>query len=403
MAERTPDSEPAGAPGPETPPPAPERVTESAAAPGGIVAAAAAPAPGDESLWRDRRTGNRTVRLLVLGGVVLLLLWLARGVIAPFVIAAIIAYAFDPLVSGVRERTRLPRAAIIAIGYAVTLAVLGVVLFLVSGRVATEIRELSSSGQDVIAAGLQRVFGDRISIAGEQLATKDVAASIRTVLVDTFSRPTDSLRIVAHAVDIGLQAILTLILAFYLLLDGDRFARFSLRFLDRRKQARTVQIARRIHVVLGRWLRGQLFLIGLVAFVLYLLLGPVLGVPFSLTIAIMSGVLEIIPLVGPIVAAAIAIAVAFGESGPNTAFAVLVIYVIVRQVEDQVIMPIVIGRAVHLHPVVTIFAVLVGLSTFGVLGGLLGVPVAAALNVTLHELYPEASDDSAAPVEPRER
>jgi hypothetical protein len=49
----------------------------------------------------------------------------------------------------------------------------------------------------------------------------------------------------------------------------------------------------------------------------------------------------------------------------------------------------VIGRAVHLHPVITIFAVLVGLSTWGVLGGLLGVPVAAAINVTLHELYPE--------------
>jgi hypothetical protein len=66
-----------------------------------------------------------------------------------------------------------------------------------------------------------------------------------------------------------------------------------------------------------------------------------------------------------------------------------VVYLIVRQVEDQIVMPVVIGRAVHLHPVVTIFAVLVGLSAFGVLGGLLGVPVAAALNVTLHELYPE--------------
>ena len=57
-------------------------------------------------------------------------------------------------------------------------------------------------------------------------------------------------------------------------------------------------------------------------------------------------------------------------------------------------MPVVIGRAVHLHPVVTIFAVLVGLSTFGVLGGLLGVPVAAALNVTFRELYP--TQDAAA-------
>jgi hypothetical protein len=56
-------------------------------------------------------------------------------------------------------------------------------------------------------------------------------------------------------------------------------------------------------------------------------------------------------------------------------------------------MPLVIGRAVHLHPVITIFAVLVGLSTWGILGGLLAVPVAAALNVTLRELYPEETGD----------
>ena len=58
-------------------------------------------------------------------------------------------------------------------------------------------------------------------------------------------------------------------------------------------------------------------------------------------------------------------------------------------------MPVVIGRAVHLHPVVTIFAVLVGLSVYGVLGGLLGVPVAAAINVVFRELYPLAASESA--------
>ncbi len=71
----------------------------------------------------------------------------------------------------------------------------------------------------------------------------------------------------------------------------------------------------------------------------------------------------------------------------------IAIYFVLRQVEDQVVMPIVIGRAVHLHPVVTIFAVLVGLSVYGVLGGLLGVPLAAALNVIFRELYPETDTD----------
>jgi predicted PurR-regulated permease PerM len=142
-------------------------------------------------------------------------------------------------------------------------------------------------------------------------------------------------------------------------------------------------------VVLGRWLRGQLALIVLVAAVIYVILGPILHVPFALALAILTGVLEIIPLVGPMIAAALAGTVTFATHGTDTTIVVLVVYFIVRQVEDQVVMPLVIGRAVHLHPVITIFAVLVGLSTWGVLGGLLGVPVAAAINVTLHELYPE--------------
>ena len=81
----------------------------------------------------------------------------------------------------------------------------------------------------------------------------------------------------------------------------------------------------------------------------------------------------------------------------------IVFYFVLRQVEDQVVMPVVIGRAVHLHPIVTIFAVLVGLSIYGVLGGLLGVPVAAAINVVFRELYPTRSRASRAASPDRRR
>ena len=131
------------------------------------------------------------------------------------------------------------------------------------------------------------------------------------------------------------------------------------------------------------------------AAVLYVILGPIIHVPYALALSMLSGVLEIIPLVGPVIAAALAGTVAFATRGTDTTIIVLVVYLVVRQIEDQIVMPLVIGRAVHLHPVVTIFAVLVGLSAWGVLGGLLAVPVAAALNVTLHELYPDATGNGA--------
>src|SRR5439155_20421422 len=97
-----------------------------------------------------------------------------------------------------------------------------------------------------------------------------------------------------------------------------------------------------------------------------------------------------------VVATAIAATDAFARGGVSLAVVVIAIYFVLRQVEDQVVMPVVIGRAVHLHPVVTIFAVLVGLSLYGVLGGLLGVPISAAINVVFRELYPPQTAAAAA-------
>jgi predicted PurR-regulated permease PerM len=334
--------------------------------------------------WSDQ-----SVRLLVLALGVIAILWLARGIIGPFVVAGLLAYAFAPVVSGVQSRTRLPRFAVIAIGYVVILGVLAALAYVAAERAGRELTELSSGGHDVIASALHKLLGNSVVIAGNTYNVDDLAVQLKQAFLGLFSSPTGAVQMAERAVAIGLQVVLCLIITFYLLLDGHRFGQFALRFLERDQRADTLRLASEIHVVLGRWLRGQMLLIALVSIVFYVILGPILHVQFALTLGILSGVLEIIPLVGPIVAAALAGTVTFATQGTNTTLVVLVVYLVVRQIEDQVVMPLVIGRAVHLHPVITIFAVLVGLSTWGVLGGLLGVPVAAAINVTLHVLYPE--------------
>src|SRR5664280_2111399 len=129
---------------------------------------------------------------------------------------------------------------------------------------------------------------------------------MRTAFLGLVNSPSGAVQIAERAVGIALQAILCLIITFYLLLDGHRFGQFALRFFDREQRADALRIGHRIHVVLGRWLRGQLLLIGLVSVVFYVVLGPILHVPYALALGILSGVLEIIPLVGPIIAAALA-------------------------------------------------------------------------------------------------
>ena len=338
-------------------------------------------------------------RLLFLLAAALFVLWLARGIIGPFVLAAVAAYAFSPIVSAVEERTHWPRILVVGLGYVLVLGLVGALAVVAAERAGSELNTLSSGGPDVIATALKKLLGDQFIVAGNIYNTAEVARQIRDSLLGMVRTPTDAIHAAEQAVDIALQTVLCLIVTFYFLLDGRRFGEFVMRFLGESQRVDASRIGHHIHVVLGRWLRGQLLLIVLVAAVLYVVLGPILHVPYALALAILSGVLEIIPLVGPIVAAALAGTVAFATHGTDTTIVVLAVYLVVRQVEDQIVMPVVIGRAVHLHPVVTIFAVLVGLSTFGVLGGLLGVPVAAALNVTLHELYPE--ETAAAEPEPK--
>jgi predicted PurR-regulated permease PerM len=338
---------------------------------------------------RARRRRER--RLIVLAAAVAILLWLARPVVGPFVVAAVLAYAFSPLVAAGERRLSIPRVLVIAIGYFVAFVVLAVLFYLGAGPLARELELLATKGPDAFGTGLRQLLGsDTITIGTTQVQVRDIAAQLQNAVSSTVSSPGDALHVAGTVGEVALQAILAIIVMFYFLLDGSRFAAFGLGFLPPADRQRTQQILDRIHIVLGRWLRGQLLLIALVAAVVYLVLGPVLHIHYALALAVLSGVLEILPLVGPITAAALAATFALGQAGTETAIFVVVFYFVLRQVEDQIVMPIVIGRVVHLHPVVTIFAVLVGLSVWGVLGGLLGVPVAAALNVTLHELFPEA-------------
>jgi predicted PurR-regulated permease PerM len=316
-------------------------------------------------------------------------LWLARNILAPFIIAAVLAYAFTPVMAILTRRSGMPRLLVVVVTYLVAVGVLIGLFVWLGGRLVTELQTLQQQGANAIAYALHQLLGrDSLQIGDTQISVTSIARQLQEGLAGLLATPGDALHLAGQVLDVALQAILTLIVTFYLLVDGARFWHFALGFVPAARRSRVTAIGDRIHIVLGRWLRGQLILIALVAVVVYLLLGPILHVPYALAIAVLTGFLEVIPLIGPLLAATIAAVVALSSGGTGLAIAVIVTYVVLRQIEDQLVMPLLIGRAVHLHPVVTIFSVLVGLSAWGVLGGLLAVPVAAALNVALRELYP---------------
>jgi predicted PurR-regulated permease PerM len=332
---------------------------------------------------------TRWLALILVVGV---LAYLARTVLAPFIIAAVLAYIVSPLVAEIQERLRLPRAAVVVLLYVVLLTLLGAGIWLLEVRLAQEARALREAGPDLVEAASVRLLGTRrIELLGQSVDAQVLAQSTREQLNDLLGRPNDALHLFQTAIEWLAKLLLTLIALFYFLLDGQRIGGYLQRFIPAERRERTRVVAGAIHQVLGRFLRGQLFLIVLMSVVNYLVLELVFGLPYALPIAIVSAILEIIPLLGPILAGAIAAAVALVYGGPGMMLGVIVAYIVLRQIEDHFVMPIVVGRAVHLHPLVPIFAVLTGGAIAGVLGAVLAVPIAAAVRVALDYLFPAAS------------
>jgi predicted PurR-regulated permease PerM len=338
--------------------------------------------------------GTSVSKWLVLAALVVLL-WVARGVLAPFIIAAILAYVLNPLVDELTERSGAPRRLVAFGVFLVVLFVIGGLLWLAGARLNSELRALEREGPSIIESVVERLTGGAsIDLLGQNISSRDLGRRLDLALRSELGTPVQALQ----AITVGFELLLGLTLVFlslaYMLMDGPTFFRYVLRFVPTEHRTHAERISNEIHRVLGRYLRGQLLLILLMSVVTFSILEWGFHLPYAAWIGILTGVLEIIPLIGPITAGAVASTIGFSQGGPPEAAALAIVYFILRQVEDQLVMPIVVGRAVHVHPLVTIFAVLAGERIGGVLGMILAVPIAAAVKVVLDYAYPH-------PVAPR--
>ena len=332
--------------------------------------------------WRDLAPWSALAALV-------LLVWVARDALPPFIIAAILAYILSPLADEIAARFRLRRSR------AALLVFVGVLVFLGGGgwlldlRLSAELRDLGRQGPDVLLAAVTRLTGgESIVIFGDEITPRDLARRIDLAIREQFGTPRQAFQAARMGIDLTLGLILTLLALGYLLVDGERFWRYVLRFVPEEHRDHVDTLSAEIHVVLGRYLRGQLLLIVLMSAVTFVALEWIFHLPYALWVAIVTGVLEIVPLLGPITAGAIACVIGLTQGGPGEAAALAVLYFVLRQTEDQLVMPFVVGRAVHVHPLVTIFAVLTGEKIAGVLGMVLAVPTAAAVKVVLDYAYP---------------
>jgi predicted PurR-regulated permease PerM len=330
----------------------------------------------------------------------ILLIWAANPVMGPFVGAIITAYLFNPLIGWLHRRTRIGRAFWIAVlyilvgslAYALIRWLGPMVGFQYRGLVA-QIPRMRDQIEVWIAANQLIDLG---GITIDLFALERPLTSFLTELSNSLpSRVPD---LVVTALERVLLFVTYLIATFYLLLQAEEITNWMYHLVPAPYRAEIRALGRQIDATLTGYIRGTLLLIPIMSVLTYIVLS-ILGIRYALVIAIASGLLEIIPLIGPWSAAGIAVSVSllqlttpFGWSHALLAVVVGVSYFILRMAEDNFIIPQVVGHAVHLHPVLVLFAILAGGAIGGPFGLLVGIPVVAVARLLLRFLYRKLVD-----------
>jgi predicted PurR-regulated permease PerM len=310
--------------------------------------------------------------LIILG---LLAIYYLKDIVFILFISIILA---DPAVDAL-ERKKIPRAIGALILFSTAFLFLGLIIYLVAPPLAKELSHLAL----VLPSYFNNTFID------QQLFDYGPYGPLQNVLVETSGH----LKNAASSILTGIfgilggfvSAVLILVISFYLVIEKNGIDIFVKEAVPSNLQPRVLKIIEKIQLKLGRWFIGQLslgFIVGSMSFVgLYLL-----GVPYALVLGIIAGVLELIPYLGPTLSSIPAIIIAFTVS-PTLALLTLMLYFLIQQFENYLIVPKVMEKSVNLHPVVIIIVILIGGKLAGIMGAILAVPTATIAFIVLDDLY----------------
>jgi len=328
--------------------------------------------------------------VLLLLVVLALAVWKIRLVILLFLLAVVIASAMRPGVEALRQRG-IPRGVGIAVHYGALAAVVGVLLLVVVPRALSEV-------QGAIAS-LPETRSEIHEEASRSNGLKhDVLTGLERRLAELPSREKliePGVQVTRDAVEVLVGIFFVFAAAAYWISERDRVEHVFVRLLPRRKRETARKTWELIDLKLGAYVRGQLLLVLLVGTVLSLTFWAI-GMPYWLLVGAFAGVVEIVPVIGPLAAGALAVGVGL-TSSVTTAILAGAAVLIVRLVEDYLVMPRVLGDAVGLSPLLVLVAVAACGVVFGGLAVLLAIPVAAVL-VTLLDVLVLKKDPAEADV-----
>jgi predicted PurR-regulated permease PerM len=325
----------------------------------------------------------RMVLILALCGLVLYLAWRVRTVIRLAAISLFLALALLPIVDRFDRARHVPRGVVILVIYLLLAAAVVIVGEVVVPSMAKELKELSRNGpryaRDLRSNATFRHYDNRYHISAklvedarhlpERLAK--LAGPLQSVTVQAFSF-------------IG-ELVTVLALTFLLLLHGREYVELVLSLTGTHEE-RYRRVVREISAAVANYVLGNVAISGLATLATWIVL-TILGVPYALALGFVVGFFDLIPLVGATLGAIVVALATVTVHFPLATIVWVAFIIIWQRFEDYVVQPIVYRRALHVNPLVTILAVLAGAELLGILGALIAIPTAAAIQILLHEWW----------------
>jgi putative heme transporter len=318
----------------------------------------------------------RLLVVLTAAGLLLYLLIVLKVIVVPVIVALFLATLLVPLVSWLEARgwKHLP-AVLTVFGAAVLLLVAIVAGFipLISNELDT-LRQRADEG----VAEVQRYIASRPFGLSEEDLNRYLEQARERFTENSSGLTRGAVAGVTVVGELITGLILCLFLTFFFVKDSERFTRWILDFAGRQRAPHLREIGHRSATAVSGYLRGQAA-VGAVDAIFIGIGLAVLGVPLVVPLAFLTFVAAFLPLVGAFVAGVLAALVALVTKGLTTALIVVGLTVLVQQLEGHLLAPLLLGRAVSLHPVVIILALAAGAILGGIIGAFLAVPIAAVV------------------------
>jgi predicted PurR-regulated permease PerM len=323
--------------------------------------------------------------------IVALFAYFLRSILLPFIVTGIIAYVCTPLLDWLTKHVRLPRALVAVLMALLLIGAIGFTVTFAGQQLVAEVKSTAADLQGTLEHLLrQATSGKPIQLFGQSLDADEITRNLLGGIRDWISQPTQLALLTGAGLAAIMGVFLTIVLLIYFLMSGPSVARGLFWMIPPTRRVLAERIWARLDPVLKRYFLGVLVIVLYSMAAAYVGLGLVLGIDHAGLLAVMTGVLEVLPVVGSTAAAIIAGLVSLHTASGLTSIIAFASYaVVLRLTIDQIVAPLVLGRAAHVHPVLIIFCFLAGASLLGIAGVIIAVPVALAVKNTLATVYGE--------------